>query len=159
VGRLVAVTLAILLGILVSCTRESPPSTPVTTDVQARPKLTFVPPTAEEAYRLQDDCTRRGEKILKENIIGNALAHEQVSRYNPTTNRCYVRLQVHAADLSEWEKHDTSTYFYDGQTGEMLAYFVVKTGGAQTYLGFGCTDFFCVSGKVGDCMSSKECEP
>jgi hypothetical protein len=157
VGRLVAVMLAIVLTM--SCTRESPPPAQVPPEIQAKPKPTFIPPTAEEAYRLQDDCTRRGEKILKENIIGNALAHEQVSRYNPTTNRCYVRLDVHAADLGEWEKHDTSTYFYDGQTGEMLGYFVAKAGGAKSYLGFGCTDFFCVSGKVGDCMNGKECDP
>lgn len=41
----------------------------------------FKPPTAEEAYRLQDDCTRRGEL-------------------------CYVRLDVNSKDLSEWNKHD-----------------------------------------------------
>lgn len=156
--RFAVVTLGTLLVVLVACTRESPPPQAATAaPVKLRPN--FVPPTAEEAYRLQDDCTHRGEKILRENTLGIALTHEQVSRYNPTTNRCYVRLDVHSAALSEWDKHDTSTYFYDGQTGEMLAYFIVKAGGERAYLGFGCSDFFCVSGKVGDCMNGKECDP
>ena len=92
--RLVAGTLTILGITLSGCTREKEaPSTPVPSPAQAK---AFVPPTAEEAYRLQDDCTHRGEKILRENLIGIALAHEQVSRYNATTNKCYVRLEVHA---------------------------------------------------------------
>ena len=160
-GKAIAGPLAVLVLVLGGCTSEraTPPpssSAPVPTKLKTP---SFVPPTAEQAYRLQDDCTRRGEKILRENFIGSALTHEQVSRYNATTNRCYVRLEVHAADLSEWSKYDSSTYLEDGQTGELLAFITVKPGGAKGYLGFGCGDDACVSEKIADCMSGKECEP
>jgi hypothetical protein len=162
-SRLIAGTLTIIGITFSGCTRgkEATPSTKVPCPAQAK---AFVPPTAEEAYRLQDDCTHRGEKILRENAIGIALAHEQVSRYNPTTNRCYVRLEVHAGDPTEFQKYDFSTYLFDGQTGEMLASFTVKAGGARWYQGFGCDlgagqNSPCVEERVADCMSGKECEP
>jgi hypothetical protein len=132
-NRLIAGTLTIIGITFSGCTREKEaPSTPVPCPAQAK---TFVPPTAEEAYRLQDDCIHRGEKILRESVIGIALAHEQVSRYNPTTNRCYVRLEVHAGDPTEFQKYDFSTYLFDGQTGEMLASFTVKPGGCTEVSG------------------------
>jgi len=138
VKGLVAGTLTIVGLILVGCTREKDaPSAPTSFSAPAK---AFVPPTAQEAYRLQDDCTHRGEKILRDNFIGSALTQEQVSRYNPTTNRCYVRLEVHAKFLSESGKYDNSTYLEDGQTGEMLAFFRVKPGGERAYLGFACSD-------------------
>jgi hypothetical protein len=156
-NKLVAGTLTVLGIILFGCTREKEtPSAQVPSSAQAR---AFVPPTAEEAYRLQDDCTHRGEKILRESVIGSALTHQQVSRYNATTNRCYVRLEVRALKLDEFEKYDFSTYLEDGQTGEMLAFITVKPGGQRAYLGFGCSDSPCVEEKVADCMSGKACEP
>jgi hypothetical protein len=96
---------------------------------------------------------------MRENEIGPVLTQEQVSRYNPTTNRCYVRLRVHAQNLKEWDKYDNSTYLEDGQTGELLASFTVKAGGARWSTGFGCSDEPCVEEKVAACMSGKECEP
>jgi hypothetical protein len=156
VKRLVAGTLTILGLILLGCTREKEaPSTPTPASA---PTKAFVPPTAEEAYRLQDDCTHRGEKILRENVIGVALTQEQVSRYNPTTNRCYVRLEIHALRLDELQKYDYSTYLEDGQTGELLAFFRLKAGGERAWNGFGCSDSSCVEEKVADCMSGKACE-
>lgn len=115
---------------------------------------------------MQDDCSRRGENILRNNVIGRALTQEQVSRYNPVTNRCYVRLDVHAADLNEWTKFDNGTYFYDGQTRELLAFFRINPDGGKAFLGFDCVGtvpydagFDCVSTKVAACMSGKDCEP
>jgi hypothetical protein len=155
-------SVALLAIVLSGCDRlnqqnqqkePAPPKAPVNT------KPSFVPPTAEQAYRLQDDCTRRGEAILREDEIGPVLTHEQVSRYNPTTNRCYVRLEVHAMNLNEWDKYDNSTYLEDGQTGELLAFFIVKAGGARSFLGFGCSEEPCVEEKLAACMGGKECEP
>jgi hypothetical protein len=157
VKRLVACTLTILGLTLLGCTREK--DAPLTPTPSSASTKDFVLPTAEEAYRLQDDCTHRGEKILRDNVIGVALSQEQVSRYNPTTNRCYVRLQVHARFLSEWGKYDNSTYLEDGQTGEMLAFFRLKPNGERASLGFGCSDSPCVEEKVADCMSGKACAP
>ena len=125
-------------------------------------RQSFVPPTAEQAYRLQDDCTRRGEAIIRENVIGSALTQEQVSRYNATTNRCYVRLEVHAADLDKWQDIDSSVYLEDGQTKEMLAFVTRKPNRVVTFLGFGCDvtgASACVEDKIAACMQGKECDP
>jgi len=139
-----------------SATKPTPPAGPT----QAKKQMPgFLPPTAEQAYRLQDDCSKRGEEILSKNVIGSALTQEQVSRYNATTNRCYVLVNVHAADLTEWQKYENANYFEDGQTGEMLAWFTIKENQAKAYLGFGCGDFDCVAEKVAACMKGQECEP
>jgi len=74
-------------------------------------------------FDLRSKCVAPGEKILSENFIGSALTHDQVSRYNPETNRCYVKLGVSTADLSTpREKFVRDDFLYDGQTKEMLAY-------------------------------------
>jgi hypothetical protein len=70
-----------------------------------------------------------------------------------------VRLEVHAKDLSEWDKYDSSAYLEDGQTKEMLAQYTHKANGKTSYMGFGCQDIACVEAKVAACMSGKECEP
>lgn len=156
-----SITIAVIALVLTSCTSQNePPSPAAPNPAVAKAKTpTFVPPTAEQAYRLQDDCTRRGEVILRNNAIGPVLTQEQVSRYNGITNRCYVRLDVHAANLTEWDKYDNSAYLEDGQTGEMLAYYIHKPNGGTVYLGFGCHDLTCVEEKTADCMGGKECEP
>jgi len=154
----VTTLLAVVAFTFAGCTSDKVSATPPVLSVAAA-KANFVPPTAEEAYRLQDDCTRRGEKVLRGNVVGSALTQEQVSRYNMVTNRCYVRLDVHAMDLSQWQQYDNSSYLYDGQTGEMLAFITTKKGGEKGYLGFSCSDFFCVSEKITACMAGKECDP
>lgn len=76
-----------------------------------------------ELLNLQSKCTAMGKKVMQGNLIGNALTQEQVSRYNPKDNRCYVKLTVHTADLTTpREKYEKSDYLVDGQTGVMLAY-------------------------------------
>ncbi len=152
-GIALATTLALLFA---GCTNEKKVTAPL---APSKTKPNFRQPTAEEAYRLQDDCTRRGEGILAKHFVGSALTHDQVSRYNETTNRCYVRLEVRAKFLDELAKHDNSTYLYDGQTGELLAFLTVKADQTNSFLGFGCGEFPCVSEKIAACMSGKDCEP
>jgi len=53
--------------------------------------------------------------------VGIALTKDQVSHYDPQTNRCYVQLTVQIADLSKPDDYFNTT-LYDGQTGETLAY-------------------------------------
>jgi hypothetical protein len=78
-------------------------------------------PSATEVFDLRSKCAALAAKIMEENIIGPALAQEQLSHYNPESNRCYVRLEVHTGDLSTpRDKYRSSVYFYDGQTREML---------------------------------------
>ncbi len=87
-------------------------------------------PTATEVFELRSKCAALGEKIMEDNLIGIALAQEQLSHYSPETNRCYVKLEVHTANLAtpqeNYVKHD---YFYDGQTKEMLATTTWSNGG------------------------------
>ena len=57
------------------------------------------PPSATEVFELRSKCAALGEKIMDENAIGIALAQEQISHYSPESNRCYVKLEVHTANL------------------------------------------------------------
>ncbi len=123
----------IALSITLGCTKAEPKvKTPA-----------FLPPTAEQAYRMQADCSRLGEKILQENLIGIALTHTVVARYNPTTNRCYALLSVYEADLEKLSEYN-KTYFYDGQTDELLAWYGVDHGRHP------------FSPIIGDCISNNE---
>jgi len=152
--------LGIVLGVsaveLIHRVRPLAPAPPAS--VENEPPA-FQPASAEQAYRLQDDCVKRGESILDENLIGSALGQDQVSKYNATTNRCYVLLSVHAADLREWEKYDNSSYLKDGQTKELLAWYTIKANQQKSFSGFGCNDYDCVAAKVADCMKGKQCTP
>ena len=59
---------------------------------------------------------------MEDNIIGTALMQQQISRYNPITNRCYIKLEVSTADLgTPQERFVRNQYLFDGQTKEMLA--------------------------------------
>ena len=87
----------------------------------------FSPPTATEIFHLRSECAALGQKILDENIIGSALTQTETSRYNPLTNRCYVELVVQSADLNK-PMEVFSRYFFDGQTGEMLASLKIEKG-------------------------------
>src|SRR5436309_9549587 len=77
--------------------------------------------TASKVFNLRSKCAELGDKILENNVIGSALTQEVKSRYNPETNRWYVEVDVHAADLSKWDEHPISRYLFDGQTKDMLA--------------------------------------
>ncbi len=80
-------------------------------------------PTAAEVFDLRSKCAALGEKILNENVIGNALAQIQLTHYNPQTNRCYVRLEVSSTTKAAVAqgKFTNDLYLFDGQTNEMLA--------------------------------------
>jgi hypothetical protein len=93
-------------------------------------------PTATEVFDLRSKCAAMGEKIMEDNVIGPALGQEQVSHYSPTSNRCYVKLEVHTGDLSTpLDKFVTHTYLYDGQTKELLASTSI-TGNSKTGMFF-----------------------
>jgi hypothetical protein len=109
--------LSIGAGVCCSCDRLSKPTQPV------EPPPLFRTPSATELFDLQSKCTAMGEKVMEGNVIGNALTQEQVSHYNPKDNRCYVKLDVHTANLTTpREDYMDSDYLYDGQSREMLAY-------------------------------------
>ncbi len=99
-------------------------------------EVNFQLPTATEIFHLRSECAKMGEKILSENLVGSALTHTQVSKYDPKLNRCFVELDITSADTSlPPEKFYTNFVLYDGQTGEMLAYATNKMG-KQTYGSF-----------------------
>jgi len=57
---------------------------------------------------------------MKNTVIGDALKKDQLSRYDPKTNRCYVQLTVWNADLTKGDEN-FQRYLFDGQTGQVLA--------------------------------------
>ena len=77
-------------------------------------------PTATEVFNLRSKCAELGEKIMKNAVIGDALKKDQVSHYEPKTNRCYVQLTVSNADPTKGDEH-FQQYLFDGQTGQVLA--------------------------------------
>jgi hypothetical protein len=118
-SRLAAVALG---GLFISC---EPPK-------EAAPYRTS---TAAEIFDLRSKCAVLGEKILADNFIGSALAQEQVSHYDPQTNRCYVKLEVHTADLAApQDRFKDHTYLYDGQTHEMLVWATRDEGRKSGYI-------------------------
>lgn len=84
-------------------------------------------PSATEVFHLRSECANLGVKILNESIIGIALTQSQISHYNPKTNRCYIEVTVQSGDLTK-PVEIMSRYLYDGQTGEILGYAVIKKG-------------------------------
>src|SRR5260370_4544760 len=80
----------------------------------------FRSPTATEVFNLRSKCAELGEKILKNTVISDDLKKDQLSRYEPKTNRCYVQLTVWNANLAKGDEH-FQQYLFDGQTGQRLA--------------------------------------
>ena len=80
----------------------------------------FQAPTATEVFNLRSKCADLGEKIMKNTAVGNELKKDQLSRYDPKTNRCFVQLTVWNANLGKGDDY-FQRYLYDGQTGQVLA--------------------------------------
>ncbi len=95
------------------CQKSSAPIPPVDA-------LSARSPTATEVFNLRSNCAELGEKIMKNTIIGDELKKNQLSHYEPKTNRCYVRLTVWNATLGKGAEY-FQQYLFDGQTGQMLA--------------------------------------
>jgi len=77
--------------------------------------MTKYQPTAKEIFELRSACADLGQKILDDDVHSPELYVEQVSHYNPSTNRCYVEV------TSSYSGKEIRRYLYDGQTKEMLA--------------------------------------
>jgi hypothetical protein len=82
--------------------------------------LSLRSPTATEVFNLRSKCAELGEKILKNTVVRDDLKKEELSHYEPKTNRCYVRLTVWNANLGKEDEY-FQQYLFDGQTGQMLA--------------------------------------
>jgi len=100
-------------------------SSPQTASTVSQP--TVSPPTATEVFHLRSECAQLGEKLLAANVVGIALTHDQVSHYDPKTNRCYVQVTVQTNDPTKSGDY-YATYLYDGQTSEMLAWGRIEHG-------------------------------
>jgi len=83
--------------------------------------------SAEEVFRLRSACADMGRRVLEDSIIGSALTQDQISHYDPRTNRCYVEVTVQTADLTKPDRL-IHRYLYDGQTKEMLANASIEKG-------------------------------
>jgi hypothetical protein len=81
---------------------------------------TFRSATATEVFNLRSKCAELGEKIMNNTAIGDGQKKNQVSHYEPKTNRCYVQLTVWNANLAKGDDYFRQ-YLFDGQTGQVLA--------------------------------------
>lgn len=81
---------------------------------------TFRAPTATEIFNLRSRCAELGEKIMQKTVAGDALKKNQLSHYEPKTNRCYVQLTVWNPNPAKGDE-DFQQYLFDGQTGQVLA--------------------------------------
>lgn len=104
--------LPVILFIL-GCQKSSAPVSPENVP-------SFRSPTATEVFNLRSKCAELGEKIMKNTVTGDELTKNQVSHYDPKTNRCYVQLTVWNAKLGKGDEY-FQEYLYDGQTGQLLA--------------------------------------
>ena len=116
--------LAALSGLLFFCGCQKSSSPIPTVDVNAP---SFRSPTATEVFDLRSKCAELGEKIMKNTVIGDELRKEQLSHYEPKTNRCYVRLTVWNANLGKGDEY-FQQYLFDGQTGQVLATILREDG-------------------------------
>ena len=80
----------------------------------------FRPPTATEVFNLRSNCADLGEKILEKTVAGDALKKEELSHYEPKTNRCYVQLTVQNLNPANGDENFQQS-LTDGQTGQVLA--------------------------------------
>lgn len=95
------------------CQKSSSPASAVNSP-------SFPNPTATEIFDLRSKCAELGEKILKNTAIAAELKKEELSHYEPKTNRCYVRLTAWNANPGKSGEY-FQQFLYDGQTGQMLA--------------------------------------
>src|ERR1700730_17603927 len=95
--KITIIFVSIIIGFFFGCQK---PSTPIQNQTVAQA------PTATEVFNLRNKCAELGEKIIDGNQpLGSALRQEQVSHYDPKTNRCYVELNVHMADLTKYQDY------------------------------------------------------
>ena len=80
----------------------------------------FQAPTATEVFNLRSKCAELGEKIMKNTAVGDTLTKDQISHYDPKTNRCYVQLTIWNPKLGKADDYFQQSLI-DGQTGQVLA--------------------------------------
>ena len=105
--------LSVFLVLFSGCQKSSP--TAPSADAPS-----FRSPTATEVFDLRSKCAELGEKIMKNTAVADKLQKNELSHYEPKTNRCYVRLTVWNANLGKGDEY-FHQYLFDGQTGQMLA--------------------------------------
>lgn len=105
--------LSVLLLFFSGCQKSSTPNSPVDAP-------SFRAPTATEVFDLRSKCAELGEKIMKNTIAGDELKKDQLSHYEPKTNRCYVQLTIWNANPAKRDEH-FQQYLFDGQTRQVLA--------------------------------------
>src|SRR5690242_1647394 len=110
--------LTVLFVLLFFCGCQKPASPVSPANVNAAPA--FRSPSASEIFDLRSKCAELGEKIAKNKVPGDHLQKDELSHYDPKTNRCYVRLTVRNANLGKGDE-DFQQYLFDGQTGQVLA--------------------------------------
>ena len=95
----------------------------------------YAPPTQGEIYNMRTKCAESGQKLLDADSHGPLVSVQQVSRYNPGINRCFVEL---VSSTSVQFGFDVTTYLYDGQTGEQLGWYRSKRTDPASFAEYTC---------------------
>lgn len=133
VGQRAVTLISLVLGsfALIGCEHRNN----ATVAEHSGPEERALPATATERFHLQSECVEMGKKVLEDNLAYGLQQHAiekgevpkddvtQLAHYNVKDNHCYVQLFLH--DLG-YEKY-AQTEIYDGQTGELLAFFKLET--------------------------------
>jgi hypothetical protein len=85
-------------------------------------------PSATEVFHLRSLCAKLGDQLFDETAIGSALTKDQLSHYDPKSNRCYVELTVQKISPKDANDNYVNRSIYDGQTKEILAFAKIEKG-------------------------------
>jgi hypothetical protein len=84
-------------------------------------------PTATDVFHLRSECAALGEELgdriePEYRAEYHVSSYDELSHYEPRTNRCYVQLQFGFTDKkAPVDYYYKNTCLYDAQTGESLA--------------------------------------
>lgn len=85
--------------------------------------------SATEIFALRSQCADLAKKLLAGGVHGADVQATQKSNYSQGNNRCYVELDFSPADSGS-QDYQATRYLYDGQTGEVLAFYRADRNGA-----------------------------
>jgi hypothetical protein len=93
-----------------------------------------------EAFRLRSECAQAAQHLTEAHKPA-WMVNSVVSRYDPSTNRCYAYMSGIFSDtppLISW--NSVMDILFDAQTGEMLASVIHAPGGDIAYIKGGPTN-------------------
>lgn len=99
----------------------------LSTEREPSPSVALPSLSASELFHLRSDCRDLGQQVMNGHPASPGLSESFVAHYNPTDNRCYVKIE-NSSDDATTDNID----FFDGQTNEELAMWHTAANGQMT---------------------------